>query len=40
MVEPVDESRCRLCTANGLDPLTEGFAAELWEKRQHGALDD
>lgn len=26
--------RCRLCTANDLDALTEELAAALWEKRR------
>ncbi len=32
--------RCRLCSANDLDALTEELAAELWESRRHGTLDD
>uniref|UniRef100_UPI0035CA02FD hypothetical protein n=1 Tax=uncultured Sphingomonas sp. TaxID=158754 RepID=UPI0035CA02FD len=31
---------CRLCAANDLDALTEELAAELWESRRHGTLDD
>jgi hypothetical protein len=40
MVQPVDDRRCRLCTANDLDGLIEDLAAELWESRRHGTLDD
>ena len=40
MVEPVADARCRLCTANDLEALTEELAAELWESRRHGTLDD
>lgn len=32
--------RCRICTANDLDGLIEHVAAELWESRRHGTLDD
>ena len=33
-------ARCRICTANDLDALIEELAAELWESRRHGTLDD
>ena len=32
--------RCRLCTVNDRDALIEHVAAELWESRRHGTLDD
>ena len=36
-----DPHRCRLCTTNDLDALTEELAAALWEKRRsRGGLDD
>ncbi len=31
---------CRLCTANDEDALVETLAADLWESRRHGTLDD
>lgn len=31
---------CRLCTANDEESLIEGLAADLWESRRHGTLDD
>jgi hypothetical protein len=40
MVEPVADSRCRLCTANDIDALVDELAGELWESRRHGTLDD
>lgn len=32
--------RCRLCTSNDPDALREHVAAELWESRRNGHLDD
>ncbi|WCM29174.1 hypothetical protein NDN01_09935 [Sphingomonas sp. QA11] len=32
--------RCRLCSANDIDAVIEQTAADLWESRRHGTLDD
>ena len=40
MVESNTDTRCRLCTANDIDGIIEDVAAELWESRRHGTLDD
>ena len=32
--------RCRLCTANDREALVEELAAELWDDRRPGSLDD
>jgi hypothetical protein len=32
--------RCRLCTANDRDGVIEQLAADLWNSRRHGTLDD
>ena len=40
MDKPVADRRCRLCAANDVDALIEELAAELWEGRRHGTLDD
>lgn len=32
--------RCRLCSANDLDGVIEQLAADLWESRRYGTLDD
>jgi hypothetical protein len=32
--------RCRLCAANDRDAVIEKLAADLWESRRHGTLDD
>ena len=34
------DPRCRLCTANDVEGMIEDVAAELWEHRRHGTLDD
>lgn len=31
---------CQLCTANDREGVIETLAAELWESRRHGTLDD
>jgi len=33
-------SRCRLCTSNDRDALLDSVAADLWESRRRGTLDD
>lgn len=33
-------TRCRLCTANDADAVIEQLAADLWESRRNGHLDD
>lgn len=32
--------RCRVCTTNDREALIEQVAADLWESRRHGTLDD
>jgi hypothetical protein len=32
--------RCRLCTTNDRDGLVESLAADLWDTRRRGSLDD
>lgn len=32
--------RCRLCTANDREGVIEQLAADLWNSRRHGTLDD
>jgi len=36
----IDGMPCRLCTANDEEALVESLAADLWESRRHGTLDD
>ena len=33
-------TRCLLCTSNDRETLIEQLAADLWESRRHGTLDD
>ncbi|MES2339617.1 MAG: hypothetical protein V4537_16115 [Pseudomonadota bacterium] len=39
-IEGAAGGRCRLCSANDLDGVIEKLAADLWESRRHGTLDD